>query len=407
MLIKSKPVLNKYFRLIIFLIVCFLTINALGQKAAESDKFTLSGKLIGRDTGIIVLKYLDKSWKYVKDTVVLKEGRFEFTGNISESVNARFIGDVKSTLMEGPGTTTIFLEPSDMLMQVTEGDFQHLHMTGSQTQTDLQELNKSQEYLFIDFDSAKKKQQTLRKALENGGDSIILNQKMKEQQLIVLKMYGEIWKRKYNFIRSHPKSFLSPYLLQSFVGIDGYDLDSLKQTYKGFAPIVRISRFGKQLDQLIKSKESAVVGNKALHFSAKDINGKTIELSQFKNKSFVLLDFWASWCAPCREQAPYFKKLHEEFKNKGLELISISSDVNRDYWKQAIKEDGIGGWTNVLMSDAYRSKKDESLSLKFAIRTYPTTILIDKDGVIIYRKEGSSEAAGALELKNKIEEHMK
>jgi len=404
MLTNCKPVLSKYFRLIIFLIVCFFTINAFGQKTAESDKFTLSGKLIGRDTGIIVLKYLDKSLKYVKDTVVLKQGSFQFTGNIREPVNARFIGDVKSTLMEGPGTTTIFLEPTNMFLKVTEGDFQHLQMTGSQTQTELQELNKSQEYISINLHSITIEWAKITELLKTTDDSTALKQKLNELSEKADALKKEYNTRNYNFIKTHPQSFLSAYTL-FFLG--GYDVTSCKQLYYNLDPKVQVSIWGKQVDKQIKSIEASVVGNKALNFSAKDINGKTIELSQFKNKSFVLLDFWASWCGPCHEQAPYLKKLHEEFKDKGLELISISSDVNRDYWKQAIKEDGIGGWTNILMSDAYRSEKEESLSLKFAINAVPTTILIDKNGVILYRKVGFNDASDAVGLKNKIEEHLK
>lgn len=407
MLTNCKPVLSKYFRLIIFLIVCLLTVNSFGQKTAERDKFTLSGKLIGRDTGIIVLKYLDKSWKYVKDTVVLKQGRFQFTGSITEPTEAELLGYIKSNSFSDPNRVTLFLEPSAMKIDLREDDFVHAKISGSFTQTDFSRLKMKKEPFSKRSDSAKKDQQKLMKLLGNGVDSIALNRKIKELRVVILQMYSEIKNLEYSFIKSHPRSSLSPYLLQYFIGEDAYDLDSLKQIYNGFVTNVRSGRFGKQVDQRIKSKEASVVGNTALNFSAKDINEKVVELSQFKDKSYVLLDFWASWCGPCHEQAPYLKKLHEEFKDKGLELISISSDGNRDYWKDAIKKDGIGGWTNILMSDAHTSEKEKPLNLKFAIDALPTTILIDKNGVILYWKVGFNESTDALELKNKVEEHLK
>ena len=155
-------------------------------------------------------------------------------------------------------------------------------MNGSQTQTDLQELNKSQEYISIGLDSISEERAKIRELLKTPADSTALKQKLNELSEKAGALKKEYNTRNYNFIKTHPQSFLSAYTL---FFLSGYDVTTCKQLYYNLNPKVQISIWGKQVDQQIKSIEASVVGNKAFNFLTKDINGKTIELSQFKNKS--------------------------------------------------------------------------------------------------------------------------
>lgn len=106
-------------------------------------------------------------------------------------------------------------------------------------------------------------------------------------------------------------------------------------------------------------------------------DGKVITLSAFRGKSVVLLDFWASWCIPCREMVPHLKDLYHKYHSKGLEIISVSSSLNdkKEKWKSALKKEDMYSWIN-LFSDSSESRRPD-LGIQYGIREVPTVILID------------------------------
>lgn len=121
------------------------------------------------------------------------------------------------------------------------------------------------------------------------------------------------------------------------------------------------------------------------------INGKKVSLSTFKGKKIVLLDFWASWCVPCRQMMPHLKDLYQKYHSKGLEIISISSSLSDDKkdWEKAIEKEGIQSWINLFSGSSYSDGVDPGI--KYGITGLPTDILIGRQGSIIGRYVGYSE----------------
>ena len=131
----------------------------------------------------------------------------------------------------------------------------------------------------------------------------------------------------------------------------------------------------------IKKMEAALPGNAAEDFTATDTVGNKISLSDYKDQ-YVLLDFWASWCGPCREGNPHMTEIFNKYKGKGLNIIGIADDdTTPEAWKNAIVKDGIGLWPNVLSG----SGTENDINDKYAIHFIPTKILIDPTGKIIGR----------------------
>src|SRR5690606_33088501 len=128
---------------------------------------------------------------------------------------------------------------------------------------------------------------------------------------------------------------------------------------------------GDIISERIKKKRQVVVGMKAIDFSMKDTYDNIVNLSYFNGK-YVLLDFWASWCGPCREEHPNLISIYENYKNKDFTILSVSIDTDKEKWIKAIDKDKLT-WTQV--SDLSGNKGE--VYLKYGITSIPANFLID------------------------------
>ena len=132
----------------------------------------------------------------------------------------------------------------------------------------------------------------------------------------------------------------------------------------------------------------------AKNFEKKDMNGKTVSLEKLRGK-YVLLDFWGSWCAPCRASHPHLKELYEKYK-KRVVFINVAQenvkDLNeaRKLWKMAVKEDGLT-WTQILNNEG---REACDMIRLFNIYSFPTKVLIDPNGIVVARMVGGLVDAG-------------
>jgi thiol-disulfide isomerase/thioredoxin len=215
--------------------------------------------------------------------------------------------------------------------------------------------------------------------------------------------FARIAQVNYAFFAAHPQSYATAFYLQYH--INDLTLDSLQMFYNNLGTIVQQSRYGKNINKEIEKLRAGSPGSTAKDFTATDINGNTLTLSDLKGK-YVLIDFWASWCVPCRKSMPHVKELYTQYKNKGLEIIGVSDDDNDSTaWKKAVEKDGTGIWHNVLRGLDWtklrnNEKNEKDISDKFGIYSLPTKILINREGIIIGRYDkGTDEEALVMDKK--------
>lgn len=185
--------------------------------------------------------------------------------------------------------------------------------------------------------------------------------------------------------------------VSSQAGMNLYD--EFLKTYRLFPEKIQNSEKGKKLKFALEKFKNSKIGSEAPPFSLKDLDGNIIRLSDFRNNNYVLLDFWASWCGPCREDSPYLEEINRNFKNKGLKIIGISRDENLDSWKKAILKDNMD-WINISTIENGSEIEEE-----YFVWGIPHRVLIDKDGVIIGKWKGSG-LKNINSIKEKLTEIM-
>ena len=154
------------------------------------------------------------------------------------------------------------------------------------------------------------------------------------------------------------------------------------------------SRSGKEIAEEIKKLKQGSPGSPATMFNRKDINDKMLNLEELKGKKYILLDFWASWCPPCRREMPNLVEVYKQYKAKGFEIVGVSLDSKQDAWEKGIKDLNI---TWPQLSDL-QGWKNSGAALYY-VNSIPHTILVDKDGTIVAKNlHGEEIAAKVAEL---------
>ena len=331
----------------------------------NTNNFYLNGEIIGQITGKVVLSYQNENGLMYKDTTLLIDGYFKFSGFITQPTMVSLRGDVKNQGDADVNATSFFIEPNQTIsIFLKKNKFKEVVIKGSKTQIEFETYNKNTKDL--DFD-----------------------------QLV---------KYNYDYITNHRNSYVSVFIFHIFKQF--WSVDSCFGLYNNLSSEIKNSIIGKEVIKELNVINSATSGNEAFNFRNLSIKNKEIKLSDFKDK-VVLLDFWASWCLPCRKGNPNLIRLFEKYHDKGFEIISISSDDNISAWKAAIEKDKISAWYHTL-SDIYKEGKvistNDNIGKKYGIQVLPTQILIDRNGNIIKRFD-SEESINLLErhLKTMLE----
>jgi thiol-disulfide isomerase/thioredoxin len=191
-----------------------------------------------------------------------------------------------------------------------------------------------------------------------------------------------------DYAKQHPASLYCLELVQTQIsrqpGKNFYD--DFEEVYANASPEVKNSESGKKMAEQLYYFKQSKVGSLAPEFSVKDIEGKQLSLKDYKGEKYVLIDFWASWCAPCREELPYIKELYKKYSKEGFEVISINQDKNLEDWKKAILKEKIESWRHFSTLE-----NNDSILKDYFVNGIPHKILIDKNGKIIGKWKGSGE----------------
>lgn len=334
-------------------------------KAAPGDSsYTVKGHVKGLDSGWAFL-YNAQNPSGRPDSAKLNKGNFEFKGFVSEPQFAVF-GVVGMDENQAP--LYVFLEPGTFTIQTFADSIGKGKVYGGVSQQEQEKFSVALKPL---EEKSKKLMAEYQQAATTGD-----NTKMEEIQEAYEKLNEENKVIVAKFVKENPSSYVSIVQLAQTFGLDP-DPAQLEPLFNGLDDKLKSSRYGEQIKVVLASAKKTAVGGIAPDFTLTDVAGKQVSLSAYKGK-YTLIDFWASWCGPCRQENPTVVKAYNTYKSKGFEILGVSLDEKRDSWLKAIKDDKLT-WAQVSDLQGWRSETAALYGIKFI----PMNFLLDKEGKII------------------------
>ena len=308
------------------------------------------------------------------DTAIVYNGSFTFKGQIEGT-------EMRSLTIDGVnGQTTLLLEAGNIEVVVYKDSIYKSTVKGSFNNAVFNDYKKQYKDKIDDLTFLK------RSLIESQTDPIISNSLKKEMDSLAIefKNFG------FNFIKANTNADFSLLLLNSVIDQKGFDLTLASEAYDQIDNSVKIKTTNNQIiSNRIKTKiksakksELVMIGKIVPNFSAPNPQGKLIELNKIKGK-VTIIDFWASWCKPCRVENPNLVKLYNEYHSKGLEIISVSLDreAQKDFWIKAIEKDQLN-WYNISNLKFWQ----EPIAKLYGVNSIPATFIIDENGILIAKK---------------------
>lgn len=344
---------------------------------AQSD-FTIKGNAKSVANGSKIYLVFAENGQRTTDSTLVQNGTFEFNGKVTAPTMGNLFNNV-NPYKKGANTTNMdymafFIEPGNITVNSVDS-LKSASTAGTPTNIDNSKLKKLLKHLtdqekalndeYAAYTKTQKEDKVLMDALIAKFDVV------KEQKTPVFL----------TFIKGHPNSFISLMQLNTLATNDEY-INEVEKLYATLSPELKASKLGLTIPAAIAATKKTAIGVMAMDFTQNDPNGKPVKLSDFKGK-FVLIDFWASWCGPCRNENPNLVEAFEKFKDKNFTVLGVSLDggntrTTKEAWLKAVEDDKLN-WTQVSDLNGWNNE----VSKAWGIKSIPANFLIDPSGKIV------------------------
>lgn len=346
------------------------------QNQEQVPQYTITGSIENIDDTNIYLTRLKGNDAEYMDTAQLVAGNFEMKGSLDAPENLYIlVGDEDHYF-------NTFLSNDKIIITADYDSLKKAEVKGAPYQDELdaynaslKPLNEKKDEVYKGFKEAQKNED---QALMDEYDAKWEDLDEKEKEMLV------------GYVEEHPKSPISPYLVRRKIYF--FDLEDLEKMDPNYDVSLNNSPYLTYLRERIVGLKLVATGENYTDFSMVDTSGNEISISDQDGK-YRLIDFWASWCGPCRDENPNLVNVHNKYKDSNFTIIGVSFDTKGDRWKKAIVDDELN-WAQMSDLNGWGSAAGKI----YMINSIPSNILIDPDGVII-EKNLRGEA-----LRNKMAE---
>ena len=342
--------------------------------AQKAKPFSVTAQLTGLEDGKAYLASMDESNTFA-DSVVVANGKLSFAGQVSETL-------IYGLRLPGRKFVSLVIQPGEKIrISGNAAKVDELKITGAGAQAAWDEWKSG-------WASITSRAGLLYKMMDSigAGDRSAVDAGFKHLQYRTDSLVSSL-------VTKYPSSPVSAFIITDRY-INYPNPNKAEDNYKLLTASAKNSAYGKSLGTAVANNAKTALGVKP-DFTLPDKDGKLLKLSSLRGK-VVLVDFWASWCGPCRKENPNIVKAYAKYHDKGFEILGVSLDNNKSAWLKAIEVDGLT-WLHVSDLKGWKSPLTES----YAIRSVPTSFLLDQDGKIIAKNLRGEE------LEQKLAEVLK
>ena len=361
-----------------------------------SKGYVIHGSVDGVPNGTrVILERQQQSLGFLVtiDSTTVQDGHFTFEGKAAEPALHQIAIDSirgKSLVIVEKGEISIKINKQNVALNKVSGTYNNDELTAFGTKTAA--IQKK----VMDFQKANN---DVMKEARAKKDTATIRRLFRENRALKNDINKELLALQEDYTNKHPKAFISLILVQSAMSYPDADIAKVKGRFDALDAPLKETVLGKNVEKKLEELKTVGVGRKAPDFSAPDTTGKNVALNESMG-AVTIIDFWASWCPPCRKENPNMVALYKEFHDKGLNIIGVSLDKDATKWKEAIEKDGLV-WTQVSNLKYW----DDPIAQKYGIESIPATFVLNQYGVVV-AKDLTGEAlrkkvANLLEKKNK------
>jgi len=357
----------------------YLIVAVLMTGCSSEPEFVVKGNIQDSDSVTFMLQKREAGKFITLDSALSRNGIFKMTGSVQFPEMVQLVATGRQKRV------SFYIENSEITISGNLDSLSFAEVSGSKTQDEYQSFidsNKplSEKYsnLYIEYQSARQENNT---------------EKIAELEKEAEAIQNEMTQLEKDFVKNNPSSYVSPSILNSLsFEMEASDIEAAinaMDTNVAKIPVV------KDLMARAQVMKAVAIGQKAPDFTLNDVNGNPVSLSSKMGTKLLLIDFWAGWCNPCRQENPNVVRVYKEFNKKGFDVFGVSLDRTKDEWVEAIAADKLT-WTHVSDLEYWNN----AAAKLYAVNAIPANFLLDENGIIIARNLRGED------LYNKVKETL-